>query len=145
MIAEIFLGTIVDMKQKVVIVEDDVALYNMYSTELKLRSFDVINVSNGALAINTIRKEKPNLVLLDVMLPEKNGLEILQEIKADDDLKGIKVVMLTNYGTDENISKAVELGAEDYIMKYNIVPSELSSKVMSILGEASDSNVKLVG
>ena len=132
------------MKQKVLIVEDDIALYNMYSTELKLRDFDVVNVSDGALAINTIKKEKPDIVLLDVMLPQKNGLDILQEMKSDDEIKSIKVVMLTNYGTDENISKAVELGAEDYIMKYNIVPSELSGKVMSILGEASDSSVKLV-
>ncbi len=91
------------MKQKVLIVEDDIALYNMYSTELKLRDFDVVNVSDGALAINTIKKEKPDIVLLDVMLPQKNGLDILQEMKSDDEIKSIKVVMLTNYGTDENI------------------------------------------
>lgn len=131
-----------DMKRKILIVEDDVALYNMYSAELKLRGFEVVNVSDGSKALTEIKKERPDIILLDVMLPQKNGLEILQDLKADDEVKDIKVVMLTNYGTDENINKAVELGAEDYIMKYNIVPSELSTKVLSILGESSE--VKLV-
>jgi len=130
------------MGKKILIVEDDVALYNMYSAELKLKGFDVINISDGSMAIESIKREKPDLVLLDVMLPQKNGLQILEDLKGDDDIKGTKVVMLTNYGTDENISKAVELGAEDYVMKYNIVPADLSDKVKSILGENSD--VKLV-
>ena len=130
------------MGKKILIVEDDVALYNMYSAELKLKGFDVINISDGSMAIESIKREKPDLVLLDVMLPQKIGLQILEDLKGDDDIKGTKVVMLTNYGTDENISKAVELGAEDYVMKYNIVPADLSDKVKSILGENSD--VKLV-
>jgi len=130
------------MGKKILIVEDDVALYNMYSAELKLKGFDVINISDGSMAIESIKRERPDLVLLDVMLPQKNGLQILEDLKGDDDIKGTKVVMLTNYGTDENISKAVELGAEDYVMKYNIVPADLSDKVKSILGENSD--VKLV-
>jgi DNA-binding response OmpR family regulator len=133
------------MPRKILIVEDDIALYNMYSTELQLRGFEVVNVSNGGQAVDAVRKEKPDLILLDVMLPEKNGLDILEELKQDDELKNYKVVMLTNYGTDENISRAVELGAEDYIMKYNIVPSELSGKVQSIMGEVSNDTVKLFG
>jgi len=133
------------MKRKVLIIEDDIALYNMYSTELSLKGYEVLNVSDGSKAFEEAKKEKPDLVLLDVMLPQKNGLAILEELKSNEDTRDIRVVMLTNYGTDENISKAVELGAEDYIMKYNIVPSELSSKVNAILGDSSDSAIKLVG
>ncbi|HLB51765.1 hypothetical protein A3F07_01050 [candidate division WWE3 bacterium RIFCSPHIGHO2_12_FULL_38_15] len=133
------------MKRKVLIIEDDIALYNMYSTELSLRGYEVLNVSDGSKAFDEVKKEKPDLILLDVMLPQRNGLDILGDIKSSEDTKDIRVVMLTNYGTDENISKAVELGAEDYILKYNIVPSELSSKVNAILGDESDSAIKLVG
>ena len=133
------------MKRKVLIIEDDIALYNMYSTELSLKGYEVLNVSDGSKAFEEAKKEKPDLVLLDVMLPQKNGLAILEELKSNEDTRDIRVVMLTNYGTDENISKAVELGAEDYIMKYNIVHSELSSKVNAILGDSSDSAIKLVG
>src|SRR3989304_7717333 len=133
------------MKRKVLIIEDDIALYNMYSTELSLKGYEVLNVSDGSKAFEEAKKEKPDLVLLDVMLPQKNGLAILEELKSNEDTRDIRVVMLTNYGTDENISKAVELGAEDYIMKYNIVPSELSSKINAILGDSSDSAIKLVG
>ena len=133
------------MKRKVLIIEDDIALYNMYSTELSLRGYEVLNVSDGSKAFEEVKKAKPDLILLDVMLPQRNGLDILGDLKSTEETKDIRVVMLTNYGTDENISKAVELGAEDYILKYNIVQSELSSKVNAILGDESDSAIKLVG
>ena len=132
------------MAKKILIIEDDVSLYTMYATELGLKAYDVSNVADGATAVEAIKTRTPDLILLDLMLPGKNGLEILQEIKSLPETKDIKVVMLTNFGNDENISKALELGAEDYIMKYNIVPSELSDKVASILGDTSESNVKFV-
>lgn len=121
--------------KKIVIVEDDQALYTVYSTELKLSNYNVKNVSDGTEAHAFIKKEKPDLVLLDLMLPGRSGLEILEELKKDPDTKDIKVVMITNFGSEEHISKALELGAEEYIMKYNIVPSELTEKVSFILGE----------
>ncbi len=132
------------MPKRILIVEDDISLYNMYAAELTLKGYEVSNVPDGSLAFDGIKTRKPDLVLLDLMLPKKNGLDILQEVKSDDVLKSTRVVMLTNFGNDENISKALELGAEDYIMKYNIVPSELSEKVSSILGDAPNTAVKFL-
>ncbi len=129
--------------RKILIVEDDTALYNVYSTQLKLNNYEVVNVSDGMLAVDAVRTENPDLILLDVMLPGRNGLEILEELKADEELASKKVVMLTNYGDDSNIRKALDLGAEDYMLKYNIVPSELSEKVAHYLGEVQSSDVTL--
>lgn len=132
-----------DMAKKILIVEDDQAFFNVCATELKLKGYDVVHVADGNLAVAKIKEETPDLVLLDIILPGVNGLDILRELKESDETKVIKVVMLTNFGTDDNISKAVELGADDYFMKYNVVPSELSEKLAPYLGEASDSGVTL--
>jgi DNA-binding response OmpR family regulator len=73
-----------------------------------------------------------------------SGLDILKELKESEETKSIKVVMLTNFGTDENISRATELGSDDYLMKYNVVPSELPDKIASLLGETPDSGIKVI-
>lgn len=132
------------MGKKIVIVEDDTSLYNLYKTELELKGYTVVNVADGLQAIDVITDQMPDLVLLDLMLPGKNGLQILEEVKADSAIKDLRVIMLTNFGNEDNVSRALELGAEDYIMKYNIVPSELSEKVTTLLGDSSESSVKFV-
>ncbi len=132
------------MSKKILIIEDDTSLYNLYETELTLKGYAVSNVSDGNLGYDAVATQKPDLVLLDLMLPGKNGLQILEEVKTQDETKKTRVVMLTNFGNEDNVSRALELGAEDYIMKYNIVPAELSEKVASLLGDTQNSAVKLV-
>jgi DNA-binding response OmpR family regulator len=100
--------------KRIMIVEDDMALYNVYSVELKLKGYEVMNVSDGASAVEAIRSERPDLVLLDLMLPSRNGMQILEEIKGDE------------------------------VLKYNIVPSELSDRVAHYLGDSSSSIVNIV-
>ena len=129
--------------KKILIIEDDQSLYNVYAAELKLRGYDVAHESDGMRAMATIEDYKPDLILLDIILPGRNGLEILEEIQGQKDLAEIKVLMVTNYGNDSNVKKALELGAFDYVLKYNVVPSDLSEKVAQALGEDSDSTVKL--
>jgi DNA-binding response OmpR family regulator len=130
---------------KILFVEDDQAFFNLCSMELKMKGFDVVHVADGSLAIEKIQLEKPDAVLLDIVLPGMNGLDILQEMKQDDDLKKIKVAMLTNFGMDENVNRAMDLGADEYFMKYNIVLSELPGKIAMLLGAKPDSNVKVTG
>jgi DNA-binding response OmpR family regulator len=132
------------MKKKIVIVEDDEAFYKLCSTALKLKSYDVVHIPEGSSAVQKITDESPDLVLLDIVLPGMSGLDILQNIKSIDETKDIRVIMLTNFGTDTNVNRAMELGAEDYIMKYNVVPSELADKVSALLGDSSDSAVKFI-
>ena len=129
--------------RKVLLVEDDQALRTLYKTELELKGYEALEVADGSQAIQSIKDVKPDLVLLDIMLPSKNGLEILQEMRADSEVADTKVVVLTNFGNEENVSTALELGAVDYIMKYKIVPSELTDKIASILGDSAESVVKV--
>jgi DNA-binding response OmpR family regulator len=131
--------------KKIVVVEDDQAFYNLCATELELKGYEVVHVPDGQTAVSRIREEKPDLILLDIILPGINGLDILEELKAADETANIAVIMLTNFGTDENISKAVELGADDYLMKYNLVPSELPEKLAPYIGDESESGVMLTG
>ncbi len=131
--------------KKILIIEDDQSLYNVYSAELKLRGYEVSSCIDGDTAMDAIEENSPDLILLDIILPGRNGLEILEEIKSRDEYEDIKIIMVTNYGNNENVRKALELGAEDYVLKYNIVPSELSKKVAAIFGEETESPVSISG
>lgn len=131
------------MNKKVLIVEDDMALFNMYSVELKIKGYDVLNVNDGLQALSKAKEYQPDVILLDIMLPGMNGLNILTELKADSQVVDIPVIMLTNYGSEDNVKKALESGATDYIMKYKILPSELSDKIEVVMGTSSESDVKI--
>ena len=131
------------MPKKILFVEDDEGFFNLFSAALSMRGYNIIHVADGSLAVEKAKLEKPDLILLDIILPGMSGLDILKELKESDETKGVKVVMLTNFGTDENVNRAVELGSDDYLMKYNVVPSELPDKIASLLGEASDTGIKV--
>lgn len=131
------------MAKKILFVEDDEGFYNLFSSALTMKGYEVIHVSEGSQAFEKIKDIQPDLVLLDIILPGMSGLDVLQELKESDDTKSIKVIMLTNFGTDDNINRAMELGADEYLMKYNVVPSELPDKIASFLGESKNSPVKV--
>lgn len=131
------------MPKKILFVEDDENFYNVFSVPLKMRGYEVIHVADGSQAVEKALQEKPDVVLLDIILPGTSGLDILKELKENPDTKAIKIVMLTNFGNDENVSRAMEYGADDYLMKYNVVPSELPDKIGVYLGDTSSSGVKL--
>ena len=119
--------------KKILLVEDDDALYSMYEPEFKLRGYDLIRGKNASEGISLLRSKKPDLVLMDIVLPDKTGLTALEEIKKDPSLSTVPVIVLTNFGNEENVKKALDLGAEDFILKYKIVPSEVVDKVKSFL------------
>lgn len=119
--------------QKILLIEDDESLYKMYSMELTMSGYETIWHNTGIGATEVAKKENPALILLDIMLPDKDGIKILKDLKEEEATKNIPVVMLTNFGSDENIKTALEIGAEDFILKYKIVPAELVVKVKQIL------------
>ncbi len=129
--------------KKILIIEDDVALYTLYATELQLKNYTVSNISDGTLAVAGVKEQKPDLVLLDLVLPGRNGLDILKELREDPDMSDTKVIILTNFGNEDNVSTALEYGALEYIMKYKIVPSELADKIAQILGDTTESVIKV--
>jgi len=131
------------MAKKILFVEDDENFYNVFSVPLRMKGYEVVHVADGSKGVEKTKLEKPDLILLDIILPGMSGLDILKELKENADTKTIKVVMLTNFGNDENVSKAMEYGADDYLMKYNVVPSELPDKIAIFLGETSNSGIKV--
>lgn len=132
------------MAKKILFIEDDEGFYNIFSVPLKMKGYDIVRVSEGNSAVEKIITEKPDLVLLDIVLPGTSGIDILKELREREETQSVVVIMLTNFGSDENISRAMEYGANDYLMKYNIVPSELPDKIAVFLGEDQDFNVKVM-
>jgi len=118
---------------KVLIVEDDLNLYTLYNTEFELSGHTTLHNDTGEGVTEQIQNEKPDVVLLDIMLPKKDGLTVLAEIKNNPDTKDTPALVLTNFGNEDNIKKAIDSGAEDFILKYKSVPSEVVSKAEEVL------------
>jgi len=132
------------MAKKILFIEDDDSFFYTFSIPLTARGYNVVRASEGFQAVEKVLVERPDLIFLDIVLPGINGLDILKDLKERDETKGIKVVMLTNFGTEDNVKRAMELGADDYFSKYNVVPSELPDKVATLLGETPDTGIKVV-
>ncbi len=118
---------------RILIVEDDEFLLSMYQTKLSLENFEVITALNGLQGVKVAQKEMPDLILLDLNLPEMNGFEVLENLKNQEQTKNIPVLVLTNYSQKEDIDRCFKLGADDYLIKAHFIPSEVVTKIKKIL------------
>lgn len=118
---------------KILIVEDEEILLTALSEELKQEGFQVIGAKDGIEGVEKTRSEKPNLVLLDLVMPRLDGIGALKEMKADDTIKDIPVVILTNLSDYDKISDALSMGAMDYLVKANYRLEELVNKIKTVL------------
>lgn len=119
--------------QTILIVEDEQTLIDMYSLKLEKEGFTVAQAMDGVEAVTVAKKEKPDLIFLDVMLPKKDGFAVLEELRDLKDFKNTPVVMLTNLGQEEDSSKGKKLGATDYLVKADVTPAQLAEKAKEIL------------
>lgn len=108
-------------------------LQDMYAAKFEADGFTVVKASDGAAGLELAKKDKPDAILLDVIMPKLDGFATLQALKEDKSLAKIPVVMLTNLGQDEDVKKGKELGAADYFVKANQTPSEILDKVKKLL------------
>jgi DNA-binding response OmpR family regulator len=122
-----------DKKQKVLLVEDDKMIIDMYTLKFTQEGYDVMQAENGKDGLDMAKKTNPDIVLLDIILPQMDGFTVLKALKADGNTKGIPVVLLTNLGQDGDVKKGLELGAVDYLIKANFTPSQVVDKVKSLL------------
>lgn len=120
-------------KRKILLIEDDSFLAGMYQTKLNLEGFDVKLAGDGKQGIKMIKSEMPDLVLLDIILPGVTGFEILKKIKKEPATKNIPVILLTNLGQKDDVTKGIELGANDYLIKAHFMPSEVVEKIKRLL------------
>jgi len=120
-------------KVKVLIVDDDAFLSGIYATKLELEGFAVVTARDGDEGLKAAFKEKPDLILLDVLMPKLDGFEVLKRLKAEESTKATPVIMLTNLGQKEDIEKGLEEGAIDYLIKAHFVPAEAVAKIKKVL------------
>ncbi len=102
---------------KIIAVDDQPQILKIIKVKLEKEGHSVITVSNSLEAFDTVKKEKPDVVLLDIVMPSKSGIEILKDIKGDPDLSDVKVVMLSANNEQENIDTARDSGADGFIFK----------------------------
>ena len=117
------------MSKKILIVEDEETLYKVVKEEFEEKGYKIKIAVDGAAVMEMARDFKPDIILLDIILPKEDGLQALAELKADPDLKKIPVIMLSNLSEAESIKKALTLGAVDYFVKTQYSLYEIIEKV----------------
>jgi CheY-like chemotaxis protein len=118
---------------KILIIEDDALLSRMYLTIFTSSNYEVEVATDGEEGLEKARAKKPTLILLDIMMPKLNGMEVLRKLKADPELQHIPVVVLTNLAGNNDIQSALQLGAVRYIIKSENKPREVEEIVRNIL------------
>jgi len=115
--------------KKILIVEDEEFLVEMYKTKFELENFQVISAFSSEQAISILKKDIPDLILLDILLPEKSGIAFLEETKKIKNISKIPIIVFSNYDDSITKNKAKQLGAEDYLIKTEFTPKQLLVKI----------------
>ena len=121
--------------KKILFIEDDPILQKTFGETVKEKGHELSSVFSGEAGFEAAKTEKPDLILLDLVLPKMHGFEVLKKLKADQDTKDIPVIVLTNLEGTGEIEKALELGATTYLLKAQYTLKELAEKIKTILGE----------
>ena len=123
-----------EQKKKILLVEDNLFIHDLYERALIKEGYDVLTAMDGEQGI-LLAKEQPTLILLDMMLPKMNGLDVLRRLKADPRIVDIPVVLLTNLTEDSIIEQAFNLGVQGYLLKVNILPSQIGHAIKKFIDD----------
>ena len=118
---------------KILVVDDDESLSLVITTALEKEGFATLSSKTGRDALNKAKSDAPDLILLDQVLPDISGNEVLKELKLDAQTKNIPVIMITNFSQEEFVSQAINEGAEDYIFKYKVEVQDIVNKIKNAL------------
>ncbi|MFA5742443.1 MAG: response regulator [Candidatus Paceibacterota bacterium] len=121
------------MSHKILLVEDDRFLRELMSQKILKMGNDLVVAVDGEEGVSKTKEEKPEIVLLDLMLPGIDGFGVLSQIKADPETAGIPVIILSNLGQKEDIDRALKLGAVDFLVKAHFTPQEIIDKIEQYL------------
>ena len=125
-------------KIKILVIEDDDFLALACKDKLEREGYQVLRGTNGVEGLEMIKSESPNLVLLDLALPEMTGFEVLESVRSDDKLKKIPIIIISNLGQESDILKGKELGATDYLVKASISMKGMIEKIKFHLTETKN-------
>ena len=118
---------------KVLIVEDDLILIEMYQRKFETEGFEVVTAYNGEEGLEKMKSVHPDIVVLDIMMPKLNGLQMLHMAKADDAIKNIPVLVLTNVFSDTDAQMFADAGVAGYLVKSDSTPDQAIEKVKNII------------
>jgi len=121
--------------KKILIVEDEKILGEMYKEKFTQAGFEVSLAIEAKEEIELVEKEKPDLILLDILLPRENGIFFLEKLRKISEIASIPVVAFSNYDDPETKRQAAKLGVKDYLIKTNYTPSEIVTKIKQLLSE----------
>jgi DNA-binding response OmpR family regulator len=123
------------MPAKILVVEDDKFLRELITQKLKREGHDVREAVDGEDGVRKIEEEKPEIVLLDLILPGIDGFEVLAKIKENPERKDVPVIILSNLGQRDDVERGLKLGAVDFLIKAHFTPGEIIEKIEAILGK----------
>lgn len=121
------------MDKKILIVEDEEILLNLLKHKLEKEGYIISTAKNGEEGLEKIRKEKPNLVLLDIIMPKMDGIQFLKKKKREGEIKDIPVIIISNSGQPAELNQAQKLGADDWLVKTEFNPQEVIKKVERVI------------
>jgi len=122
------------MAKKILIIEDEEIIYSLLQRKLSQEGYEVSVAKDGQEGLERIRAEKPDLILLDIVMPKKGGFEVMEEIQKDENLKGIPIIIISNSGQPVELDRAKKLGARDWLIKTEFDPQEVIEKVRKQIG-----------
>ena len=119
---------------KILVADDEIHITTLLKITLEMHGYTVMVANDGAEALEKVEADLPDLVLLDIKMPQMNGWQVCEKLKSDERTKNIPVLILTNFGQKEKIDQCLNLGAEDYLIKAHFVPSEVIDRIKKIIG-----------
>jgi CheY-like chemotaxis protein len=122
----------------VLIVEDDALLVKVYSTRLKAGGHQVFSAKDGVEGLKLAQEKKPQVILLDIMMPKMSGLDVLAHLKKDPSTASIPVLVYSNLGKDKEIEEAKKLGAAEFLTKASCTPQEVVEKIESYIKQIAN-------
>ncbi|HJH32739.1 MAG TPA: response regulator [Methanosarcinaceae archaeon] len=126
-----------DTRQKILIVDDELDALTALKIALEAENYNVVEAADGLSAIEKVKSEKPDIVLLDLMMPEIDGIEVCKRLKSDSQHKHVPIIMLTAKGEINDKIEGIEIGADDYVTKpFNL--NELKARIKMVLRRSQD-------
>ncbi len=117
------------MKKIILIIEDEELMVRMYTKLFSFEGYTVASSTDGEHGLKKAKDEKPDLIVLDIMMPKMNGLEVLEALKSNPETSDIPVVILTNLGNDETLKESLQLGAAGYLVKSQVTNETLIEEI----------------
>lgn len=125
----------INMPKKILLIEDEDIMIDLLEKKLIQEGYEVTVARNGEEGLRAMRETKPNVILLDIVMPKMGGFEVMEEMNKDPDLKEIPIIIISNSGQPVELDKAKELGARDWLIKTEFDPQEVIDKVIKQIGK----------